>query len=356
MASTIRGAVIGFGLGGKIFHAPFLHAIDGLELAAIQARSHGKEAAAAYPGVPIVGSLAEVLAQPDLSLVVITTPPSTHFDLARQCLEAGKHVVIDKPFVPTSRQAAQLVRIAHARGLVLSAYQNRRWDGDFLTLRKLIEGGKLGRLTCLESRFERYHPGPRPKIWQEKNLPGNGLLHDLGAHLGDQALTLFGTPISVVADIRYDRNQTAVNDGFAVHLEYPRLRVSLYSSLLTPVAGARFVAHGTEGSYIKYGVDPQEPALKEGAVLGGPHWGEEPESAWGKLTTIKNGAPVEKAVPTLAGDYRKYYENVRDAIWGRAPLAVPGTDGWRIIRLLEMAIESSTRGVRIPCHSLDAIP
>lgn len=355
MAKTIRAGVVGFGLGGRIFHAPFLHAVNGLELAAVLQR-HGNEAAKAYPGVAIVRTLEELLALPNLDLVVITTPPSTHFDLARRALEAGKHVVIDKPFVPTSRQAAQLVRIVHARKLVLSAYQNRRWDGDFLTLQKLIEDGELGRLTSLESRFERFHPGLRPKQWQEENVPGNGLVHDLGAHLADQALALFGTPETITADIRYDRDRTAVNDGFAIHLHYPRLRVSLYSTLLACVAGPRFVAHGTEGSYVKFGLDPQEPALKEGAVLGGPHWGEEPKSAWGRLTKMRNGAAIEKAVPTIAGDYRKYYENVRDAILGHAPLAVPGEQGWRLMRLLELAFESSERRQTIPCHSLDATP
>lgn len=355
MDRTIRAGVVGFGLGGKIFHAPFLHAIDGLELTAILQR-HGDDAARAYPGVAIARTMEELLAQPELELVVITTPPSTHFELARQCLEAGKHVVIDKPFVAASEQARQLIELARARKLVLSAYQNRRWDGDFLTLKKLIAGGELGRLVSLESRFERYHPGLRPKPWQEQNLPGNGLVHDLGAHLADQALVLFGTPEAVTEDIRYDRDQTAVNDGFAIHLHYPRLRVSLYASLLACAAGPRFVAHGTDGSYVKYGLDPQEPALKGGAVLGGPHWGEEPEAAWGKLTTMQDGVAVEHAVPTLAGDYRRYYENVRDAILDRAPLAVPGEDGWRVIRLLELAIESSERRKTIPCGSLDGTP
>ncbi len=352
MTRTIRAGVVGFGLGGKIFHAPYLHGIQGFELAAILAR-HGDDAAQAYPGVPIVRSMEDLLAQPELSLVVITTPPSTHFELARQCLEASKHVVIDKPFVATSHQARQLVELAHARGLVLSAYQNRRWDGDFLTLQKLIAEGTLGRVVSLESRFERYHPGPRPKTWQEKNVPGNGLLHDIGTHLADQALTLFGTPQTLTADIRYDRDQTAVNDGFVLNLQYPRLRVSLHSTLIAAAAGPRFVAHGTLGSYVKYGLDPQEPALKAGAVLGGPNWGEEPESAWGKFITMQNGTPVEKPVPTLPGDYRRYYENVRDAILGRAALTVPGEHGWRVIRLLELALESSERRQSMPCASLD---
>ncbi len=353
MAGTIRAGIIGFGLGGRIFHAPFLQAVDGLELAAILER-HGNDAAEAYPGVPIVRSVKELLEQPELELVVVTTPPSTHYQLARQCLEAGKHVVIDKPFTPGSAQALRLIGLARSQKVLLSAYQNRRWDGDFLTLQKLIADGELGRVVSLESRFERFHPGLRPKPWQEQNLPGNGLVHDLGTHLADQALVLFGTPEAVTADIRYDRDQTAVNDGFAIHLHYPRLRVSLYSTLLASVPGPRFVVHGTNGSYVKYGLDPQEPALKSGAAVGGPQWGEEPESAFGKLTRMQNGAAVEHVVPTLPGDYRAYYENVRDAILGHAPLAVPGGQGWRVIRLLELAIESSVRRQTLPCASLDS--
>lgn len=355
MSGTIRAGVVGFGLGGRIFHAPFLQAVDGLELAAILQR-HGNDAAEAYPSVPVVRSMEELLAQPELALVVITTPPSTHFELARQSLLANKHVVIDKPFVATSEQALELIELARARNRVLSAYQNRRWDGDFQTLEKLIAQGKLGRLVSLESRFERFHPGLRPKQWQEKNLPGNGLLHDLGAHLVDQALALFGVPETIAADIRHDRDQTAVNDAFTIELRYPRLRVWLYSTMLACAPGPRFVAHGTSGSYVKYGLDPQEPALKGGAVLGGPHWGEEPEAAWGMLTTIENGGVAERPIPTLPGDYRGYYENVRDAILGTAPLAVPGEQGWRVIRMLELAIESSDTRKAISCSALNAAP
>jgi predicted dehydrogenase len=295
----------------------------------------------------------DLLSRNDLSLIVVTTPPSTHYELAQQCLDAGKHVVMDKPFTPASAQALRLMALARSRKVLLSAFQNRRWDGDFLTLKKLIEDDALGRVVSLESRFERYQPGLRPKEWQEKNLPGNGIVHDLGAHLADQALVLFGTPQTVTGDIRYDRDRTAVNDGFAIHLEYPRLRVSLYASLLAAAPGPRFVAHGTAASYVKYGLDPQEPALKAGAKVGGPGWGEEPESAWGKLTTVEDGKPQERSIRTLAGDYRGYYESVRNAILGKTSLAVPGSQGWRVVRLLELAIESGERRKSLPCVSLD---
>jgi len=355
MSRTIRAGVVGFGLGGSIFHAPFLHAIDGFELAAIL-QPHGDTAAQAYPNVSIVRTMAELLAQPNLELIAISTPPSTHFELARQALEANKHVVIDKPFVSTSDQARQLIELARARKLILSAYQNRRWDGDFLTLKGLIAGGELGRIVSLESRFERYHPGVRPKKWQEKNLPGNGILYDLGSHLADQALVLFGTPEAIFADVRYDRDITDINDAFTIYLFYPGVRVLLKATLLARAAGPRFVLHGTLGSYVKYGVDPQEQAMKDGILLGDPHWGEEPESAWGTLTTTRDGQMIERKVPTLPGDYRRYYENVRDAILSLAPLAVPAEDGWRTMRLLEMALESSAQRSAISCNALDQLP
>ena len=355
MHRTIRAGLVGFGHGGSIFHAPFLYAIEGLELTAILQR-HGDTAAQAYPGVAIARSMEELLAQPNLDLIVISTPPSTHFELARQALEAGKHVVLDKPFVATSDQARVLIQLARARKRVLSVYQNCRWDGDFVTLQQVLASNELGRMVTLESRYDRYRPGPRTKPWQENTFPGNGVLHDLGAHLVDQALVLFGTPEAIFADVRLDRDLAVVNDAFTIYLFYPRLRVVLNSTLLARTAGPRFVAHGTLGSYVKYGLDPQEQALKDGAVLGGPHWGEEPEANWGKLATVQDDQTVERRVPTLPGDYRRYYENVRDAIWGIAPLAVTAEQGWRTIRLLEFAIESSEQHCAVSCKPLDAMP
>jgi scyllo-inositol 2-dehydrogenase (NADP+) len=351
----IRAGVIGFGLGGSIFHAPFLQAVDGFELAAILER-HGDAAAQAYPGLRIARSMEELLALPYLSLIVVTTPPATHFDLARQCLDAGKNVVLDKPFTATSEEARELIELARRRGLLLSVYQNCRWDGDFLTLKELLSTQELGRLVTLESRFDRFNPGARRAAWQERNDPGNGILHDLGSHLIDQALVLFGVPEALTADIRCDRDGSVVNDAFDIHLHYPHLRVLLGSTLLARAAGPRFVAHGTLGSYVKFGKDPQEQALKDGAVLGGSHWGEEPKSAWGTLTMTENGIAVAQSVPTLPGDYRRYYENVRDAIWGCTTLAVAAEQGWRVIRLLELALESSERKCAVSCKPLDDTP
>ena len=353
MHRTIRAGLVGFGHGGSIFHAPFLNAIDGLELTAILQR-HGDSAAQAYPGVAIARSMPELLAHPDLDLIVISTPPASHFELAHQALEADKHVVLDKPFVATSDEARQLLELARARKRTLSVYQNCRWDGDFMTLQSLLASKELGRLVTLESRYDRYRPGPRSKPWQEATLPGNGVLHDLGAHLVDQALVLFGTPDAIFADVRLDRDLAVVNDAFTICLYYPRLRVWLSSTMLARTPGPRFVAHGTMGSYVKYGLDPQERALQGGAPLGGPHWGEDLWANWGTLATTRDGQPVERRIPTMPGDYRKYYENIRDAIWGVAPLAVTAEQGWRTIRLLELSLESSEQRCAVSCKPLDA--
>lgn len=352
MTETIRAGVIGFGLGGRIFHAPFLEAVGGLQVAAILQR-HGDDAARLYPTAHIARTMDELLALSDISLVVVTTPPTTHFDLARQCLEAGKHVVVDKPFTATSDEARQLIQLARARNRMLSVYQNCRWDGDFLTLQRLLNSGELGRLVTLESRFDRFNPGPRRAAWQERNDAGNGILHDLGSHLVDQSLVLFGVPETLIADVRRDRDQSAVNDAFDIHLYYPRLRVTLGSTLLARASGPRFVVHGTLGSYVKFGKDPQEQSLKDGAKIGGPRWGEESESAWGTLTTTENGAAVSRKVSTLPGDYRRYYQNLRDAVLGHGPLAVPAEHGWRVIRMLELVMESSERKCAVSCAPLN---
>lgn len=355
----IRAGLIGFGLGGRVFHAPFLQAVEGFELAAILQR-HGEEAAAAYPQATVVRDVESLLAQPQLDLISISTPPATHYELARRCLEAGKHVVLDKPFVATSAQAAELIRLARERKLILSPFQNRRVEGDFFTLRELIGSGKLGRLVSMESRFERYRPALRTGLWQEEDKPGNGLLHDIGSHLCDQALVLFGVPESVTADVRFDRDGTTVNDGFTVHMHYPRSRVSLYGTRLACEPGPRYMLHGTLGSYVKFGLDPQEDALKGGAIPGrnfdGRPWGVEPESAWGTLTTPGSNGMERHPVPTLPGSYELYYENVRDTILGRASLAVTPEQGWQTTRLLELVLESSAQQRAISCASVLEIP
>ena len=352
--------VIGYGLGGRVFHAPFVSAVPGLKLVSIMQRT-GDAAAKAYPGVKIERSIDGTLGDKSVEVVVVSTPNETHFALAKQVLEAGKHVVIDKPFAATSEEALELGRIANSKGLLAIPFHNRRWDGDFLTVKKLLKENAVGRLVTFESHFDRFRPVPRENTWKEAENPANGMLFDLGPHLVDQALALFGAPNAITASVRADRDTTAIEDAFDITLHYSApngkgLLAHCRTSYLACINAPRFVLHGTTGSFEKYGLDPQESALEGGAKvprLGSPEpWLQEKESAWGKLVVAPVPSDpamlVERQVKTEPGDYRGFYANVRDAVLGTAPPALTAEDGYRIIKLLEMARESSTKGCTLP--------
>jgi scyllo-inositol 2-dehydrogenase (NADP+) len=348
--------VIGFGLGGRVFHAPFVSAVPGLRLVSIMQRT-GDEAAKAYPGVKIERSLDGTLGDKSVDVVVVSTPNETHFVLAKRALEAGKHVVIDKPFSATSAEARELGQIAKSKGLLAIPFHNRRWDGDFQTVRKLLQEGAIGRLVTFESHFDRFRPIPRENTWKEAENPANGMLFDLGPHLVDQVLALFGAPAAITASVRADRDETAIEDAFDITLHYPGkngkgMLAHCRTSYLACDNAPRFLLHGTKGSFKKHGLDPQEPALVGGAkvpMLGSREvWLQENELAWGKLTVAPVPADpamlVEQQVKTELGDYRGFYANVRDAVLGTAPLAVTPEDGYRVTKLLELARESSAKG------------
>jgi predicted dehydrogenase len=338
-----------------VFHAPFVSAVPGLKLEAIVQR-RGDEAAKAYPEVRILRSFEDAVSDEAVQLVVVSTPNETHYSLAKEALEAGKHVVIDKPFAATSEQARELVDLAKKKGLKVVPFHNRRWDGDFLTVRKLVEEKALGRVVTFESHFDRFRPMQRPNTWKEAGDDANGMLFDLGPHLIDQALTLFGVPDAITASVRYDRDQTEIEDAFDITLHYMidghGLLAHCRASWLACDGSPRFLLHGTHGSYKKFGVDPQEPALVGGAKVppmgGSDMWLEEPEAAWGLLTVAPQladpGTLVKREVKTERGDYRGFYANVRDAINGAAEQMVKAEDGFRIIKLLEMARMSSKEG------------
>jgi len=349
--TPIQVGLIGFGFAGSTFHAPIIDGVVGLHLAAILQRN-GDSAAQAYPDACVVRSLPEMLALDSVSLIVVATPNDSHFPLAKQCLLAGRDVVIDKPFAPTYTEAAELAALAESHGRLLSVYQNRRWDGDFNTLQKLIASGELGRVVSYESHFDRFRPQLRSGAWREQAGPGSGVLFDLGPHLIDQVLVLFGLPASVNGDVRRERDGALADDAFDITLHYPGLRASLRATMLASRPGPHFLVHGTRGSYVKYGLDPQEDALKRGERPGGTAtWGREPAGAWGTLvlgavgSANDRGIPAhageERKVPTEAGDYRGFYENVRDAILRKAALAVTPQAALRVMRVLELAQLSS---------------
>jgi scyllo-inositol 2-dehydrogenase (NADP+) len=349
-ADDIRVGVIGFGMAGKIFHTAVVAATPGLELAAIVQRK-GDEAAKAYPDVKIARSIEEMLEDESIRLVVVGTPSHVHFENAKQCLEAGRNVVVDKPFTLTSDEARQLIDLSKRQGLaaqqkvLVTAYQNRRWDGDFVTVREVIESGELGRIVSYESHFDRYRSEPKPEVWRESGGPGGGTLFDLGPHLIDQATVLFGDPDSVFADVRTDREGAMVDDAWDCLLKFPGgVTAMLRSTLTAYTPGPRFVVHGTLGSFWKWGLDPQEDALKAGGSYSDPGFGEEPASQWGELR-VANKPPMR--VETAAGDYRGLYANVRDAILGVGELEVKPEEVWRTTRLIELCRQSSAEGRRI---------
>ncbi len=354
MAAEIGVAVIGFGLAGRVFHAPFVSAVPGLKLEVIVQRT-GDAAAKAYPEVRVLRSVEEALGDRAVQLVVVATPNETHFALAKQALEAGKHVVIDKPFAATSAEARELIELAKAKGVVLAPFHNRRWDGDFLTVKRLIEEGALGRVVTFESHFDRFRPVAKAGSWKEASGPANGLLMDLGPHLVDQAMGLFGPPKTILASVRKDRDETEIEDAFDIELEYERMRVYCRSTMLAAIASPRFLVHGTRGSFEKFGVDPQEPALEGGAKVprmgDAAVWFEEEEDAWGEMAVAPDpavpGTLERTRVKTEVGDYRGFYASVRDAVRGEAELAVPSEEGYRVVKLLEMARESSREGERL---------
>jgi scyllo-inositol 2-dehydrogenase (NADP+) len=337
----IHAGLIGFGLAGRVFHAPMIRAVPGLRLSAILER-RGDEAQQRYPDVRVVRSLDEMLAIESIRLIVVATPNTSHYDIAAQCLQAGRDVVVDKPFATTYAEAAELVRIANGSGRLLTVFHNRRWDGDFRTVCTLVKNGTLGdRIVLFESHFERYRPHLRPGAWRESADPGSGILFDLGPHLIDQVLVLLGPPLAITADVRSEREGAAADDAFDIVLHYPESRAVLRSTMLACEPGPRFIVHGTHGSYLKHGLDPQEEALARGETPNGNTWGLDPEERWGTLTIAENGSAKRALLATEAGDYRLFYINVRDAIVSGAPLEVTPEQALTVMQLLELARRSS---------------
>lgn len=338
--AEVEVGLIGFGLAGRVFHAPIIRAVPGLRLAAILQRS-GDEARTRYPDIRVVHTVDELLKIESVGLVVIATPNTSHYELAAQCLQSRRHVVVDKPFTTTYEEAAELVRIAKQAKRLITVFQNRRWDGDFRTVRRLLEQNGVGRPVLFESHFERYRPNLRAGAWREGSEPGSGILFDLAPHLLDQALVLFGAPLALNADVRSEREGALADDAFDITLYYRNMRALLRSTMLACETGARFVLHGTKGSFVKYGLDPQEEALARGEMPRDSSWGLEPEESWGTLTVAQDGTVTRKTVATEAGDYRRYYENVRDVILSGAPPDVTPQQAVTVMRLLELARESS---------------
>ena len=334
--------LVGFGFAGRVFHAPIISAVPGLRLRAILQRT-GDDAARIYPQARIVKSIEELLAIDEIKLVVIATPNVSHHPLAKQCLLADRDVVVDKPFTITSDEAKELVRLARTRGRLLTVYQNRRADGDARTVRQLIQSGRLGRIALYEVHFDRYRLDLRPAAWREQAQPGSGVFFDLGVHLIDEALLLFGAPEAITADVRIERGGAVVDDAFDVVLHYPKTRAVLRASMIALAHDLRYLIRGEQGAFVKYGIDPQEEALKRGEVPRDDTWGREPREKWGTLYTPHDGGLNAEKISTIPGDYRLFYANVRDAILGKAPIDVSHEQMLNVMHALELANESNRR-------------
>lgn len=327
--------IIGFGMATKVFHRPLIESVDGLKILGVLRRD-----AAEKLDVPVFTELAEFLALPGLRLVVITTPNESHFPLAKACLEAGKAVVVDKPFTVTSQDGAELVRLANGKKLPLAVFHNRRYDGDFLIVQQLHRDKTLGRLVSLESTFDRFRPELRADAWREGQQPGAGILYDLGPHLIDQALLLFGKPHAVFAQVRAERDGDAADDAFDLSLLYGGVKVLLRASMLAPVPRPRFLLQGTKGSYVKYDLDEQERLLKSGVRPLDPNWNKA-QNQPGKLVLQRAHEVVTSELPTPLGDYRRFYVNMRDVLLGDAKLDIPAEAGVESVRIIEAAFASS---------------
>jgi scyllo-inositol 2-dehydrogenase (NADP+) len=295
--------------------------------------------------VTVLAKPEDAFALPEIDLIVIATPNITHFELASTALNSGKHVVVDKPFTNTVAEATELIKLARARGRLLSVFQSRRWDSDFLTLRQVLASGALGEIAHFESHYDRYRPEPRQR-WRELPGPGSGIWFDLGAHLVDQALQLFGPPEGVYADLEMQRTLGQAVDYFHVMLRYGRKRAILHGASLVVAEPARFTVHGALGSYTKFGMDKQEDALKRGEIPGSPGWGQDPQM--GSLMTKEGDGFETRQVPNIPGNFLAYYEGICDAIALGAPNPVPPEDGLEVINVLEIGVKSSAARAELP--------
>lgn len=337
MAITV--GIAGFGMSGRLFHAPFIHANPGFRLKSILER-HSEECLKVYPDVTVVREFNSLLNDPGIDLVVISLPNEFHYPLTKEALLAGKHVVVEKPFTNSVAKADELIALSLKQDRKIFVYQNRRWDGDFLTLRKILDKGLLGEVLEYEATFNRYRPVATGKAWREAPNPGSGVLFDLSPHLVDQAMVLFGEPQAIWADIRTQRPGGRVDDYFEIKMFYGSLKVTLKAGVFVPEPGPRYAVHGRLGSWIKYGLDPQEEALRKGHKPGMPGWGEEEEVQWGLIHRIFEGNSVRERMQTEAGNYMAFYDNVLEVLTSGSPQAVNPQEARNVIRIIELALES----------------
>lgn len=350
MSSSLKTGLMGYGFAGTTFHAPVIDNCGRASVAAI-ATGQPAKALADYPDAAVVPDLDALLALPDIECVVIATPNDTHFDLAKRVLEAGKHVVVDKPVTLSAADARTLADLARQKKLVFAPFHNRRWDGDFLTVRDLVASGELGRITHFESHFDRFRPLVKPR-WREEAARGGGLLFDLGPHLIDQALVLFGVPSTIMATVGIHRDEGTAPDYVHLQLGYPDKEVVLHATALAAIAPPRFSIHGTRGSYVKFGLDTQEDQLKAGLRPGDVEFGGGNEP--GLLRELDGELEVERPLPTRDGEYANFYRSLAATIHDGVAFPICPEEAVDVMTIIELANQSAREGRRLPFQRIGA--
>ncbi|HLA15056.1 MAG TPA: oxidoreductase [Gemmatimonadaceae bacterium] len=341
IGDPVRVGLIGFGFVSKLFHVPLLQATEGYRITAVSS-SRPADVLAILPDVDVVSDPEMLAGHPDVDLVVVASPNETHAPLAEMAMRAGRNVVVDKPFTVTVDEARRLAAVAAETGVVLSVFQNRRWDSDFLTVQNAIRGDLLGRIVLFESHIDRFRPEVRDR-WREVPGPGAGLLYDLGPHLIDQSLLLFGIPDSVQATLARQRRGAKTDDFFQLVLRYGEMVATLEAGSLVAGGSARFAVHGDRASVVKEKPDIQEDQLREGVLPGSPEWGRDPDNA-----VLYDGATGEaRPFQAARGDQRGYYVALREALHGRAPNPVPPQQGATVMAIIEAALRSDGEARRI---------
>lgn len=345
--TNIRTGVIGYGLSGRVFHAPFIEVVEGYTLSKISTANAERSAAAKerYPNTEVVADAESIINDPNIDLVIVTSPNTDHFKWAKETLLAGKHAVVEKPFTVDVAEAEELIEISKKQGKILTVYHNRRFTSDTKTVKKLLDSGMLGDIVDYETHFDRYRTDPRPNgAWREQPLPGSGIFYDLGSHLIDQSLWFFGMPDAVTAEINKQRPWAEADDHFDVRLHYPTFTATLKSGMICRIPGATYMLHGTNGSFVKYGLDVQEATVDAGAIPVGKDWGREPEEIWGSINADYKGVKIAGKVESELGDYKEYFINLRDAINGEAEIAVKPEEARNVMKIIELAFQSSKEG------------
>jgi predicted dehydrogenase len=343
----IKVAIVGYGLSATVFHLPFISYLNQYTLVAVSS-SQTERVLAKYPNCEVFRDAKRMIEQCEADLVVITSPNETHYDLAKLALSLGMHVLLEKPMTATSQQAIALAKLAYEKSLVLSVFHNRRWDGDFLTLQQLIQSGQLGKIKLFKSNFDRFRPEVRDR-WREQAGEATGVLYDLGSHLIDQVLCMFGAPLAITANCACLRDGSQAIDYFQLMLHYANMEIVLESNPFRADPNPRFQLQGTKGSYIKYGLDPQEDQLRAGLSPGIPAFGLEAPAYYGKKYRIDESNQFEEVtkIATTNGCYTEFYNQLAMAISSKLTVPVSALDAAKVIKIIELAIQSSDTGKRI---------